>query len=239
MTRLSLTAVVAGLAVATALMGARTGMAAEADKTAERTVSVSAMGSVSAEPDVAYVSTGVITEAASAREALAANSALMSKIVTGLKAAGIAAKDIQTTSINVEPRYDSPKDRPASIKGYRVLNQVRITSRDIKRLGEVLDQAVSLGANQINSISFEVSNAEQLKDDARKAAMANALRRAKLYAAGAGADVGQVLTISEDVRTVGPTPRVMGRSSLAAEAPTIEAGTLRLDVQVHVTWALR
>lgn len=239
MMRLRLAAVVAGLAVAAALIGARTGMAAEAADKTERTVSVSATGSVSAEPDVAYVTTGVISEAATAREALSANSVLMSKIVTGLKTAGIPAKDIQTTSINVEPRYDSPKDRPASIKGYRVVNQVRITTRDIKRLGDVLDAAVGLGANEINGISFEVSNAEQLKDDARKAAMANALRRARLYATAAGADVGQVLSISEDVRTVGPAaPRVMGRSSLAA-APPVEGGSLRLDVEVHVTWALR
>jgi uncharacterized protein YggE len=227
------------LLVAVTLLGARTGMSADPTKPAERTVSVSATGSVMAEPDIAYISTGVVSEAATARDALTANSAAMAKVVTGLKGAGIPAKDIQTTSINVEPRYDQPKDKPATIKGYRVHNQVRITARDIKKLGDVLDQVVTLGANQINSIAFEVSTAEQLKDDARKAAMANALRRAKLYASAAGADVGDVLNIAEDVRMAGPQPRAAGRASFSAEAVPVEAGSQRLEVQVHVTWALR
>jgi uncharacterized protein YggE len=238
MSTLRQTTVVTALLVTAAIFGVRTSMAADATKVPERTVSVSATGSVAAEPDIAYISTGVVTEAATARDALSSNNAAMSKIVSGLKGASIPAKDIQTISINVEPRYETPKDKAPFIRGYRVHNQVRITARDIKRLGDVLDQTVTLGANQINSIAFEVSAAEQLKDEARKIAMANAMRRAKLYAAAAGADIGEVLTIAEDVRMAAP-PRPMARASLAAESVPIEAGTQRLEVQVHVTWALR
>jgi hypothetical protein len=201
-------------------------------------VSVSATGAVAAEPDIAYISTGVITEASTARDALNANNAAMSKIVSGLKGSGIPAKDVQTIAINVEPRYDTPKDKAPTIRGYRVNNAVRITARDIKKLGDVLDQIVTLGANQIDSIAFEVSTAEQMKDEARKIAMANAQRRAKLYAAAAGADIGNVLTIAEDVRMAGP-PRATARSTLAASSVPIEAGSQQLEVQVHVTWALR
>jgi uncharacterized protein YggE len=210
------------------------------DRRPDRSVTVSATGTVAAEPDMAHVSTGVVSEAESAREALNRNSATMKKLIDGLKAKGITEKDIQTTSINVEPRYQQFKDgRPSTIAGYRVVNQVRITARDLAKLGEVLDQAVTLGANQMGAIQFEVSNAEKLKDEARKRAMENALRRAKLYAAGAGAEVGPVISISEEVQFIGPRPVPMARTALAAEAVPIEAGTQMLEARVHVTWSLK
>jgi hypothetical protein len=217
---------------------ARTAMAAEGDKSAERYVSVSATGSVAADPDMATISTGVVVEADTAKEALARNSTVMAKLIDGLKALGIAPKDIQTTAVNVEPRYTQAKDgRPASISGYRVVNQVRLTVRDVKRLGEILDGAIGLGANQINGIGFDVSNAETLKDEARKQAMVNARRRAELYATAAGVQLGGVLTISEDV-SAGPRPMPMARAAMAGAVP-IEAGTRTLTVEVHVTYALR
>ena len=206
----------------------------------KRTVSVSATGSVSAEPDIANISTGVVSEAETAREAVSHNTAAMKRMVDGLKAAGIAAKDIQTSSFNVEPRYQHAKDgRPPAIIGYRVLNQVHIVARDLAKLGEVLDQAVTLGANQLGGISFEVSKAETLQDDARREAMANALRRARLYAAAAGAELGEVLTIAEEVQAGPPRPVPMARAAMAADAVPIERGSRTLEVKVHVTWALK
>ena len=234
------TLLVAGVvAVALAAAGpfnARTAMAADNDKI-ERTVSVSASGSVAVEPDIAQISAGVVTEADSAKDAIGRNSAVMSKLIDGLKAAGIAAKDIQTKTLNVEPRYTQPKDgRAATINGYRVLNQVRLTVRDVKRLGEILDQAIALGANQINSIAFDVSKMETLKDEARKQAMENARRRAELYAKAAGGELGPVLRIAEKLGDLQPV--FDGRMAMRANVP-IEAGTRDLEVEVHVTYALR
>jgi uncharacterized protein YggE len=230
--------IVAALLAAATLSEARVAMAAEGDKSAERYVSVSATGSVAADPDMASISTGVIVEADTAKDALARNSTVMAKLIDGLKALGIAAKDIQTTAVNVEPRYAPAKDgRPATISGYRVVNQVRLTVREVKRLGEMLDAAITLGANQVSGINFDVSNAETLKDEARKQAMVNAKRRAELYATAAGAQLGSVLTISEDVSS-GPRPMPLARSAMAGSVP-IEAGTRTLTVEVHVTYALR
>jgi uncharacterized protein len=228
--------VAAAIAAAT-LIEARTAMAADSDKL-ERTVSVSATGTVAAEPDIAHISAGVTTEGDTAMDAIARNNTVMAKVIEGLKAAGIAARDIQTTALNVEPRYSQPKDgRPGTVSGYRVVNQVRLTVREVKRLGEVLDQAIALGANQINSIGFDIANAETLKDEARKQAMANAKRRAELYATAAGVQLGQVLRISESVmEAVG---RPMAGRALAASSVPIEAGTRTLTVEVHVTYALR
>lgn len=208
--------------------------AADPDKT-ERTVTVSATGSVNAEPDIAHITAGVVTEAGTAKEAIARNSAVMAKLIDGLKGAGIAPKDLQTTQINVEPRYTQAK--PAAIGGYRVSNLVRLTVRDVKRLGEIADLAISLGANQISQISFAVSDAEKLTDEARRNAMANARRRGELYAKAAGAELGPVLRISEDLPDLGAGVTAFGIRKSAP--PPIEAGTRRLVVEVSVVYALR
>jgi uncharacterized protein len=226
----------AALFAAAILLHTGTGMTADGDKV--RSVSVAATGKVAAEPDIAYISAGVVSEADTAKEALARNSAAMVKVIAGLKSAGIDAKDIQTTTLVVDPRYTQAKEgRPSVINGYRVMNQVRLTVRDVKKLGEILDQAIALGANQINRISFDVAKAETLKDEARRQAMANAKRRAELYATAAGAQLGPVRFISEDVRTA-YQPMPTARAAMSAEVP-IEGGTRILEVEVHVTYELR
>ena len=111
---------------------------------------------------------------------------------------GIDAKDIQTASFRVEPRYTRPIEGQApKIDGYSVTNEVQVLVRDLDKLGDILDRLVTAGANQTAGLNFEVSKAETLLDEARQQAVANALRRAKLYATAAGAEVGEVLTIVE------------------------------------------
>jgi hypothetical protein len=214
--------------------------AAEAqEKRFERTVTVSAAGQVSAEPDIARISTGVVTEAATAREALTRNSDAMAKLIAGLKDNGIDAKDIQTSSFSIDPRYNNPLEgQTAVITGYRVANQVEVTARDLERLGEVMDSLVVLGANQMNGLTFDVSKAETLKDDARKEAIANAFRRAKLYAAAGGAEVGEVIAIAEDAAQFQPVVARMDRA-MKSEAVPIERGSQTLEARVTVTWSLK
>ena len=203
-----------------------------------RSITVTATGQVAAEPDQARITSGVATEAASASQALSRNSELMKKVIDGLKAEGIDAKDIQTTSFRVEPRYTRPREGEApTIDGYRVVNQVEVLARNLDRLGDVLDRLVSLGANEMAGLTFEVSKAETLRDEARKEAVANAKRRADLYAAAAGAEVGEVLAIQEG-GDVGPRPMPMARA-MRAEAVPIERGTETLEASVTVTWALK
>lgn len=206
----------------------------------ERTVSVSATGLASATPDMATISTGVVAEAATAREAMAANTAAMSKLLNGIKAAGFDSKDIRTTTVDVNPRYAEPRPgKPAVINGYSAQNQVRITVRDLKKLGDLLDAVLALGATQMGGIAFEVSQAEKLRDEARKTAMINARRRAELYATAAGASLGDVLSISEDTPSV--QPRMMeGRAvAFSAASVPVEAGEIQLNATIHVTWAMK
>jgi uncharacterized protein YggE len=232
-------AVLSGSLAATAFLQSRTGMAQDADKI-QRTVTVSATGKVTADPDIAYISAGVVTEANAAEDAINRNNAVMTKLIDGLKRAGIDAKDIRTTAVNVGPRYAQPKDgRPPAIEGYRVVNQVRLTVRDVKRLGEVLDQAIALGANQVSQVIFEVADAETLKDTARKQAMENARRRGELYAQAAGGQLGLVLRVAETVGGLQPFDAAADSPFVARRGVPIEAGTRSLEVEVHVVYALR
>jgi uncharacterized protein YggE len=203
-----------------------------------RSITVSATGTAEAVPDMARISTGVRTEAATAKAALEANTAAMKKVIDGLKQAGIDAKDIQTSALRVEPRYTRPKEGDAPrIDGYSVTNDVQVTARNLDKLGEVLDRIVSLGSNEMGGLSFDVSEAETLKDAARKEAVANARRRAELYAEAAGVELGEVLRIEEGGES-GPRPMYAARA-MKMEAVPIERGTQTLSANVTITWALK
>ncbi len=204
----------------------------------QRYVTVSAEGKVSARPDMARISSGVVSEAASAKEALGANSLAMERLLTGLKAAGIAEEDIKTTSFDVSPRYQHSRDGSAPrIDGYRVSNDVSVVVRDLARLGPLLDQLVTLGANRIGGLSFDIEKIETLQDEARQKAIANARQRAELYASAAGARIGKVRVISEDMPQVLPRGPMMARAA-AAESVPIAEGSQEITARVTVTYAL-
>ena len=219
-----------------ALLGCVPAAQADDDKP-RRSITVSASGAVSVEPDQARITSGVTADGATAREALTSNSAAMQKVIAALKEAGIDPKDIQTAAFRVEPRYTRPiEGQAAKIDGYSVTNEVQVLVRDLDKLGDILDRLVTAGANQTAGLNFEVSKAETLLDEARQQAVANALRRANLYAAAAGAKVGEVLTIVEGGGEP-PRPMVMARA-MKAEAVPIERGTETLEANVTITWAL-
>lgn len=209
------------------------------DKPMPRTITVSTIGTVSAKPDVARISSGVMSQAVTAREALTANTQLMTRVIAELKTAGIDAADIQTSQFSVSPQQSYSKDgQPGKIVSYTVGNQVDVIVRDLTKLGDVLDKLVTVGANQINGLSFEVSKADELKDDARKDAMAKALVRAKLLADAGGAQVGAVQSISEEIVMDSPRPYVSARVAKADSVP-IEAGSSSLEARVTVVYELK
>lgn len=210
------------------------------DGTPKRFISLTVTGQVATKPDQVDISTGVTSQAETAKQALANNSEAMAEVVAALKAEGIDAKDIQTSEFSVQPLYEERKEgvtRSPNIVGYQVTNSVHLTLHDPAKLGTILDKVVSLGANEINAIEFGVSEPAPLKDEARKRAMKEAFATAKLYAEAAGANLGNVLTITEEAGIV--VPRASGRvMEMKAPAPPIEAGTAMVEVRINVTFAL-
>jgi uncharacterized protein YggE len=207
----------------------------------KRTITISGKGTVKSAPDMVTVSAGVESQAPAAKDALAKNTAAMTRVVEALKGEGIDAKDIQTTNFSVSPRYEDQDDdkKPPRIVGYSVFNSVYVTMHDTAKLGGVLDQLVSAGANSIGGISFSIDKPEELENQARKLAMADAIAKAKLYAEAAGAELGPVQTITEQGGYVPYSYPAAPRMEAAAKQVPIEPGTQNVDIQVQVTWELK
>lgn len=211
-----------------------------AEDTFHRSITLSGTGETTAAPDLARVTSGVQTEAKSAREALTANNRAMTAVIEGLKQAGIAAKDIQTSNFSVGPHYEYPQNARPVLVGYQVSNTVTVTVRDLAKIGETLDRIVTLGSNTINGIGFSIDDPEKLEDEARRLAIADARRKAELYAAAGGFKLGRVLTVVES-SSGGPRPPMpyMRTAKMeAADSVPIQGGEQSITVQVNVTWEI-
>ena len=202
-------------------------------------LSVSASAEATRVPDVATLSTGVVTQAADANAALKANSAQMNKVVAAIRAAGIAERDIQTSGININPQYRYAENQPPTITGYQASNTVNIKVRDIAKLGEVLDALVASGANQVNGPSFEIDQPEAAYDEARQAALKKAQARAEMYAKSLGLRVRRIVSISEGggFRPPMPMMKAMAMDARAESAP-VAPGETTLSANLDVVFEL-
>ena len=233
--------------IATALVGAiviacsAPPSLASDESAAPRVMTITGHGTASGVPDIGTINMGVETRAESATKALADNSAQMTRLIDTLKKAGVYKKDIQTSQFNVSPRcarsisssaYDCTK-----IVGYEVTNQVHVIVRDLDDFGTILDGAVSDGANKVHGISFDFSNPQPVMDEARVAAVADAKRKAELYANAAGVTLGGILTFTE---SYGGTPRpVHAKAMMEASSVPIAVGESGLSASVSITFELK
>jgi uncharacterized protein YggE len=200
-------------------------------------ISVTGEATVSAAPDLAQIEAGVTSEAKTAREASEANNAAMGKVLQALKGAGIAEKDFQTSRLSLQPQSAPNRPGPSAIVGYRASNRVTIRLRDVTKLANVIDTLVGAGANDIGGINFMVSNASKLLDEAREQAVADARRKAEIYAKAAGVTLGAPLSISEE-GSPGPMPYRKMAVGMAASVPVAQ-GEETLQVTVSVSWAIK
>ena len=227
----------AALRVAVALACALLAAPALAEEAPVATISVSGEAQVSAPPDLAQIDAGVSTEARTAREASEANNAAMGKVLLALKGAGIDEKDFQTSRLSLQPQYPPNRTGPSAITGYRASNRVTIRLREVAKLANVIDTLVGAGANEIGGINFTVSNPSKHLDEAREQALADARRKAEIYAKAAGVTLGAPISISEEGAQVPPQFRRMS-VGMAAAAP-IAQGEETLHVTVSVSWAIK
>jgi uncharacterized protein len=202
-------------------------------------ISVTGEATASVPPDLAHIDAGVASDAKTAREASATNNAAMTKVFAALKGAGIDEKDIQTSRLSLQPQYEANRGGPSAIAGFRASNRVSIKLRDVGKVAGVIDALVSAGANDIGDISFAVSQASKLLDDAREKAIADARRKAEVYARAAGVTLGAPLSIAEGGTAVPVFSGRMVASGLATKSPPIAQGEETLSVTVSVTWAIK
>lgn len=231
------------LTAATLLSASLPAAAQDATPTANSTpatVSVSGVGMVTVAPDTASVQLGVTVTEATLAEAQATASTQMEAVIAAVKAAGVEDKDIQTSTyyVSVVQSYDS-NGNPTKVSSFQVQNQVNVVIRDITKVGEVLDSAVSAGANTIYGVNFYVSDSTSAATQARKLAIDDAHQRAQELADAAGMTLGPVVSITEGFSS-GP---IYGRgggmvADAAAPAPPIQAGSSTVEIDVTVVYQL-
>jgi uncharacterized protein YggE len=226
-------AVVIVAAFASALLAAP----ALAQVTPIATISVTGEAQLSVPPDLAQIDGGVTTEAKTAREASDSNNAAMGKVLLALKGAGIDEKDFQTSRLSLQPQYAPNRSGPNAVVGYQAGNRVTIRLRDVTKVAGTIDILVAAGANNIGGINFMVSAASKLLDDAREQAIADARRKAEIYAKAAGVTLGSPVSISEE-GSPGPMPFRKMAAGMAASAPVAQ-GEETLLVTVSVSWAIK
>ncbi len=235
-----------GIVAATAFVLAAT-TAARADESTPReaVISVSGEGRATTTPDMAVLSFSVVNDAKTAREALDANNKTMADVLNALKGGGIADHDLQTSGFAINPQYQYPDNsdggnKPPVLIGYQVANSLTIRVRDLTKLGGIIDQAVTLGVNQGGSIQFTNDKPEATITEARKAAVADAIEKAKVLSEAAGVSLGRIVEISENSQRPEPMPMVRAMAKeYAADAVPIVTGENAYNVNVNVTFAIK
>jgi len=204
---------------------------------------VSAEGRTARVPDVATIRAGVVTQGQTAAAALSENATRMARVLAALKQAGVAARDIRTASVALNPQYRYTEGQPPAVTGYQASNSVSIRFRDVAKSGAILDALVAQGANQIDGPTLSLDKPDAALDEARTDAVKIARSRAELYAKAAGMSVVRIVTISENGTNDGSNPQppvfAMARAMKASDSTPIAAGETQVSVTVTVRFLLK
>jgi uncharacterized protein YggE len=226
------------IAIALCVTPLATPVLAQADEArgafAATTLRLSASGEVETLPDMATITLGVETTAASAVDASRANAELMNRVIGALKASGVADRDTQTSQLSLSPQYVYEANHPPHLTGYQASNQVRVAVRDLSKLGRTADAVVGAGATNVGQIEFGLTNPVAAQNSARVAAVKSLEDKASLYAQATGYRIGRLVNITEggSVRTSPPMPMM----ALAAKAEAVTpVATGQLTVHIDVT----
>ncbi len=203
---------------------------------------INVTGEVTRVPDLAIITAGVVSRASTATAALQDNVRRMDRVIAVLKAAGIADRDIQTSSVSLSPEYRYPENQSPQLTGYTASNQVATRFRDIRNSGRILDALVREGANQISGPNMTVEHPETALDEARANAIAAGRARAELYARSLGMRVVRVVSVSESGGSYPvPPPMPMYARAEASGAPAtrIEPGEQKLQINLAMVFELQ
>ncbi|NLY51785.1 MAG: SIMPL domain-containing protein [Firmicutes bacterium] len=210
-----------------------------------RQIYVQGEGVVQVEPDRAYISLGVTTEAPSAEEAQIKNANSMRNILAALGELGIKDDAIETSYFNVYPIYRYDQEKGNQLTGYRVSNTVSVTLDDLSQVGEAIDSAIKAGATNVNSVNFTLADEKPWLNEAMVLAVENARQKAELLTAAAGVKLGPVMAIRDPSTqfqpySVGKEMRMMTMAAAgdASSVTPITPGKLEIRAVVEMVYAL-
>ncbi len=219
-------------------------VSAQEAKPREAVISVTGDGESSMAPDMAVVTLSVVKQAKTAREALDENNKAMKDVLGALKSGGIAERDLQTSGFSIQPQYNYPQpvdgqQQQPQLIGYQTINSITVRLRDLAKLGQVIDQSVTLGINQGGEIQFTNDKPDAAIEEARKNAVAEAVKKAKTLSEAAGVKLGRVIEINENEPR--PLPQPAYRATIMKEADAavpVQGGETTYHVSVTVTFAI-
>ena len=196
-------------------------------------ITVTGVGTITSVPDEASFTIGVQTQGSSAREALAANSEQMRRVIAAVKTAGVAKDDIKTQDVSVSANYVDE----GRIDGYTARNSVLVKIRDLDKAGGILDAASNAGATEVYGPTLSRSDEDDLQAKALRSAVEDARKKAEALADAAGVRLGRVTAMAEGF-SGGPPPYYAAEQALAKDAAPIEPGTQDSQATVTVTFAI-
>lgn len=212
---------------------------AEGGASKQPTIIVEATGYEQAKPDIAIINLAVQNEGSSAQSALADNNETMNKVLQHLKEDGVDPRDLLTSDLSIyQIDRDDKSKKPVEMR-YRVSNGLTVRVRDIKKAGKIFDEAMKLGVNSVNGISFANADTKPYLANARKKAVSEAIEKAETLADAANVKLGSIVTISEENATNMMMPRLMSAAAPAAQmGSNFASGELDYKVNVTITFAI-
>jgi hypothetical protein len=198
------------------------------------TLNLAAQGETKAAPDMAAIGLGITAEASTAAQALSDNAARMTRMLAALKGAGIAAKDIRTSGLNLNAQYAYEQGQPPRLTGYQATNQVSVTVHDLARLGAAVDATVAAGANQVNGITFGLADPTAAENAAREAAVRALQAKAELYGRATGYRIARLVSLSEGGASEGPRPPVPMMAMARAQKTATPVAPGELDIRIDI-----
>lgn len=216
--------------------------AAAGDTAKEHTISVGGEGKVTVKPDLGHVQLGVNVQRPSAKGARDAAAESMAKVVAAIKKLGIDDKDIQTTQVSLNAVYDYPNNSAPVLRAYQLTNSIAITVRDLSKITDVVDDAVTAGATSVDGISFDVADRTAAEAQAREAAAKDARAKADAYAKTLGLSIVGVAAVSEQVSTpvwYAPNYAASAGAGDKAAAPTpVQTGSTDVTITVQISFLI-
>jgi uncharacterized protein YggE len=214
-----------------------------AQETPQPRINVTGEGEAAVAPDMAILMLTVMREGDTARAALDDANAAMNEVLAAMREAGIEGRDLQTSGLQISPRYVYPQDGQGQprITGYEVSNTLTVRVREIANVGEILDRSVTLGVNQGGNITFTNDDPKGALEEARRAAVADAMARAETLADAAGITLGPIVELSEVSRRPQPIPvaqAAMRMEAASDAAVPVEAGENLYRVEVSVSFSI-
>jgi uncharacterized protein len=199
-------------------------------------LNLSAYGEVKTAPDMATISFGVVTEAPTAAEAMSQNATRMNEVMAALLRAGIEARDIQTSGLNLSAQYDYVQNEPPRLRGYQANNRVTVLINDLDAVGTTADAVVAAGVNQIDGISFGLKDPTSAENQARQLAVRNLQAKAALYSQALGVELGGIRSLTEGGGYMPQPPRPMyARAEMAMDAGSTPVAAGELTVRIDIT----